>query len=189
MRLRHALLTIPLAVLPVVVATPAHALTCPLLVDPLNDGAFLGNASLQSAQVDIVSADVASGASTVVAVLRVRSLDGDLLSNLGVEWSFGWKIGSTRYGVFARRTVGVNTTYIPAFTVNGASAGPVHLAVDVVNDTITWTVDRSLLPDLATPGATFGDLAAITKLLSSSSDVAFSTATYVDQSPGCIPAA
>lgn len=191
MRLRNAMLTIALAALPVVaVATPANAATCNLIVDAVGDAGVLNNALLRSDHVDIVSGDVASGPTTVVAVLRLKSLDPDLASNLGPAWKIGWNIGTNNYTASVRRTLGPIGSYITEFSVNGTLAGPVSVAVDVTNDTITWTIPRSLLPDLATPGATFTALRATTTVLSSTSDIAFSsTATYVDQSPSCVPAA
>ena len=189
MNLRRAAVTIALAALPVVaLATPAHAVSCNLVADPVGDAGVLNNATLYTAQTDIVTADLASGATNVAVVIRVVSLDPNVLGNLGSEWAVGWEIDGTRYGAYARQGAGPFGTYRSEFTVDGVSAGPVAFAVDVVNDTITWTVSRSLLPDLATPGATFTNFVAGTKVLSGTSDVAASaTATYVDQSPSCVP--
>lgn len=192
MRLRQALLTISLATLPAIaLAAPAHAITCPMLSDATGDShAFAG--PIYSAGADIVSADIASGATTVTAELRVASLADEIPSNFAPRWDLTWKLNTTDYTVQLRRVVAFNT-YVGEFYIENTSAGVVPFTVDTATSTIRWEIPRSLLPDLATPGATFTGLKGVTFVLPSvfngASDVATTTETYVDQSTGCITSA
>ena len=206
MRFRHATLTVALTALPLVAtATPAHALTCPLIADATGDATTLGRfGPLQepypplvvglptSRNADIVRADVASGATTVVVQMQVASLDPDLFTLLGPEWFVAWDIGTNSYAVSTRQSGFGQPGYITAFRLNDTSAGSVTFTVDDANDTVTWTIDRSLLPDLATPGATFSYIHAGTKVFSGSTDFApdwpVEPPDYVDQAPACIAA-
>jgi hypothetical protein len=198
MRLRRAALTVALAVVPLVAtATPAQAVSCPLISDPLDASTYYpfpgGIPTSQNA--DIVSVDLASGPTTVAVAMRVAALDPDLFTALGPEWFVAWYIGTNHYGVIARRTgslIGGPATYVVSFQMNGTDLGSVPFSTDAVTDTVSWTVPRSLLPDLATPGATFTTIFAGTRVLSGTTDYAPDWPTpfpsYVDQSPGCIPA-
>lgn len=192
MHLRRALLTITMAALPVVVvsAAPANALVCPMLADATGDaGAFAG--PIYSSNVDIVSADLASGATTVAGQLRVADLTPNLLGSLAPRWDLRWQINGTDYMAQVRRVVAVNT-YVGEFYVENVSAGPVPFTIDEANDTISWSIPRTLIADLATPGGTFTAIKAVTFTLpsvaNSASDVGTTTETYVDQTAGCISA-
>lgn len=190
MRLPRAALTLALAVLPVAIATPAHALSCPLVTDPAGDARLLG-LTLPVRELDIVSADVASGPATVAVALRVVSLDHTYLNAGEPTWRVQWVIGDKQYAADLWFGYGpLGRGYVPEFRINGHSVGPVPFTVDVVTDTITWTIPRGLLPDLATPGATFTGIQAITWRpgLGYPADQTTPPATYVDQDPGCIPA-
>lgn len=176
-----------LVAVPVLVAAApaAQAGTCPLLVDAWGDGALGAAPVMHSDQLDIRSADLASGATSVVGVLRVASLAPDTLATFGPTWALAWRINTTRYAFTLRRDlfgtytaafVGAPSTVLPAVTVDTATAS------------ITWSVPRSALPDLATAGQTFDSISASTSLLGSSADAALTTQTYVDQSAGCISA-
>jgi hypothetical protein len=176
-------------------AVPAHAAGCPLLVDPAGDSTFpLGLPVLHPDELDIRSADVASGPTTVVAVLRVTSLElKSVASALGEEWTVHWHIGSIGYAALARSPLLSDRAYSWAFTRDGADggpvdAGPVALTVDRTAGTFTWVIPRSYLPELATPGATFTPITAVTWDISSTVDTAYTPTSYVDQSPGCVPA-
>ena len=190
MRLRQALLTITLTTLPVVaLATPAHAITCPLLSDASGDSRVAA-VPLYSATVDIVSADIASGTNNVAVELRVASIDDDAPSNLAPRWDVEWSINGTDYTAQVRRVVAFNS-YVGEFYVNDVSVGLVPFNVNTTTDTISWTIPRTLLPDLATAGQTFDSIRAVTWVLPSagrSADLGTTTQTYVDQTTGCITA-
>jgi hypothetical protein len=178
-----ALVAVPLTM----VALPAQASGCPLLSDATHDVTFLGAVPSDTGQLDIVSADVASGASTVVAVLRVRTLEYEY-GMAGETWWLSWTIDDTRYIAYARSTF--QGQYLWGFSADGVeTTSLVSLTVDRANASLIWTVPRAALPDLATPGRTFTVPSAQTQFFSSTADVVDdSAATYVDQSAGCISA-
>jgi hypothetical protein len=169
-------------------ATPAFAAgDCPLLTDAAGDARFFGVAP-GSDRFDILSADVASGPTSVSVALRVLSLAVDPVFGDG-EWLVGWTVGDDAdYMVSAQRPGGAGTPYVgTVHTPTGAA--PVRLTVETPG-TFTWTVPRSAIPELAEPGrAEFANLRAITAYLSSLQDVALAPGVvYVDRRPGCIPA-
>lgn len=187
MRLLRIPVTIALTALTAVaLAVPAQASTCNLLVDPAGDGLWVGGIS--SSQLDIRSGDVASGATTVVAVLRMTSLVDNLYSQLGPSWTMGWRINGNSYTAQLRRGIGPTPNYIAVFASPSGTITPAW-SYDLGTGVITWTIPRSALPDLATPGQTFTNIGARTALLSTDADQAISTATYVDQTASCVPAA
>ena len=189
MHLRRALFTITLAAALPVLATPAHAVTCPLITDATGDSRAPG--PLYSANVDIVSADIASGATTVTAQLRLASIDIEApAGHLAPRWDVDWTINGTKYNAQVRRVL-VFGTYVSELYIGTTSAGPVPFTVDLATDTITWTIPRSLIPDLATPGQTFTELKAVTftQASNNSADAAVSAQTFVDQDTVCITAA
>ncbi|HWL36148.1 MAG TPA: hypothetical protein VNQ77_08125 [Frankiaceae bacterium] len=174
------------ALLALTVATPSHATTCNLLVDQRGDGRSTIIPGMESDQLDILSADIASGSTTVVVVLRVASLDPDPRMSGGVKWAVGWALAPTgpHYGVTLRRPT-LSGTYVA-----DASGIPVTYAVDVPAATITWTLPRTSFPELATPGtATFQRITASTSPLFANADAAATHGTYLDQTPSCVPAA
>jgi hypothetical protein len=174
-------------------AAPASATTCDLLVDQVGDGGVTVAPTLaHSDQLDIVSGDVASGATTVVGVLRLRSLAPDPLTTYtAVTWSLGFTLGATRYSFTARRGV-TSTTYTGRLTSDDPARFETTtpaLTVDVANATLTWTAPRTAFPELAVAGATFDQLHAGSGAAGFNADAAATASTYVDQSPSCVAAA
>jgi hypothetical protein len=187
MRLLRSPVTLALTALTAVaLAVPAQASTCNLLVDVAGDGQWVGG--INSSQLDIRSGDVASGPTTVVAVLRMTSLVDNIYSQLGPSWTIAWTIDGHGYAADLRRGAGPNPTYVATFSSPSGTVTPAW-SYDLGTGVITWTIPRSALPDLATPGRTFTEIRAVTRLLSSSADQALSTATYDDQTASCVPAA
>lgn len=165
-------------------ATPSHALTCPMLTDDTGDGRSTVFPGVESDALDIVSADIASGATTVVVVLRLASLADDPILRAGARWNVAWRIDGVSYAVQADRRPGLNAAYSGKFR-----GMPTALSVDVPAGTFTWTIDRAELPVLATPGKTFDTLAASTQPFAANADAAWANTTYVDQDTACISAA
>jgi hypothetical protein len=174
----------------VVGAAPASAAksppSCRLLVDPVGDVS-----PSYSAVVDVVSADVASGDTTVVGVLRVRDLRAsDTATASGARWDLGFDVNGTRYTYGLRRDA-------QGFYTATFSRGPVVVAGPMKfvlgTDSITWTVPRSAVKDL--PAKPHGDLLSGlgAETYASAADVAAdratSKATYTDGAPSCVPAA
>jgi hypothetical protein len=162
-------------------AAPARATACPLLSDPPGD-AFLAG-PVPSPAVDVVSGDVASDATNVVAVLRVASLTGPDAVLRG-QWFFEWRIAGVQH--YVQLTRDAAGRYTSLHERDGVYWAPPAFAVDTATGTITWTMPRSEVPDLASPGATFDTLAAATIGPVGFADSATSTATYADGSPGCV---
>jgi hypothetical protein len=189
MRLLRIPVTLALSALTAVaLAVPAQAAGCPMLTDVAGDGTWGLVPLVSSPQLDIRSGDVASGATTVVAVLRMTSLVDNLYSQLGPQWGIAWSINGNSYSATLRRGAGPVPSYIATFQSPSGTSTPAW-SYDLGTGVITWTMPRSALPDLATPGQTFSNLRAQTALLSGSADQAFaSSATYVDQTAGCVPA-
>jgi hypothetical protein len=172
------------ALLAPLAGAPAHAATCPLLTDAAGDVAL--------AEYDLRSADVASGATTVVAVIRVGAIETGPQALAPALWALHWRINTTHYSAWVRRDAGTGT-YAPFFAAKpGTSAHGVTVAVDPTAASFTITVPRTALPDLATPGQTFADVDASTSLTTvggTDFDTAVTSQTYVDGTAGCVPAA
>ena len=187
-RILDTVATLAVATLAVTaLAAPASATVCPILTDPAGDGRWpMVAGGVSSPQLDIVSADVATGATTLVAVLRVADLNGDNLGLLGVTWRLGWYLDGVNQHVEVRR--GANGRVTATF-VTGGTAVPVGVAFDYGTGAITWAVARSAVPGLAA-GATFATFGANSNVFGSTADAASEfTNTYVDGDPGCVPAA
>jgi hypothetical protein len=181
-------------------ALPASATTCPLLTDPAGD-ATTTNATLMPAapEADVLSADIASGATTVTAVLRVASLAHPEGGSWVVSWHFADTSGPWG-GLYAFQA---SRQADGSYDTGGFGGGAYSVAVDEANGTITWTAPRSNYPELA-PGSVeflglhaqagkqFGQTVAgrwIGVSAISSQDDGVTTQTYVDGTAGCIPAA
>ena len=146
----------------------------------------MGGFLLNSPQLDILSADVATGPTTLVAVLRLASLTGTDATALAARWSVSFQINGHPHTVVARRDANGDYT---AAGGNALALAPVALAVDAAAATLTFTVPRGAVAELATPGVTIGPFWAGSVLWFVSADAAYADTTYVDQSPGCVPAA
>lgn len=181
-------------------AKPAPAKpTCRLVIDDAGD-AVVG--AENRASIDIVSADVASGAKNVVGVLRLASLANDPLMSAGASYSLTWRLGSvTQSFSTVRYSDGsVDNTFDPN-TEFGASGDerPVSALLDPATGTITWSVPRKSNPALKGSGMKFTGLAAVTQasfnvraqgITTSGSflggDDASTGKSYVDRSPTCV---
>ena len=167
----------------VLAAVPAHASGCPSLTDPAGDAIWDVVPAVTSGARDIVSADVSTGPTTLVATLRLASLSPSTSSGF-TTWRLGWGIGGATHAVEAR----VATGQPIAVYSSPSGSVPVSFTVDRAASTVTWTVPRSAVPGLT--GASLSNLYAMTALLSTSADEAFAPGTFhVDGTPGCIPAA
>ncbi|HWL36147.1 MAG TPA: hypothetical protein VNQ77_08120 [Frankiaceae bacterium] len=178
------------ALLALTVASPASAAGCPLVADPAGDAGYGIVATPLTPALDIVGLDVASGDSAVVVRMSVLSFGLDPSSLGWSEWSAGWYLGGRHYGVRARHTTGY-AGVSAEFDAGNGQPTPIPVSVDTAAGTLTWTVPRAWLPELATPGATFGTIRGITgEAFTAVRDFADGGATtYTDRSPGCVPAA
>ena len=174
---------------------PAGAAGCPLVPDVAGD-AIVATLDMYSPNLDLVGVDVASGPTTVVAVIRVVSLDPDLATTTGAQWSVGWRIDGVQHMVHALRDA--TGTWKYGKIRGGNPVTPYSVTADIPNATITLTIPRTAFPALATPGKTFTSitgtsnarLATPALLWNFSADTAAApTTTYVDGTTGCVPAA
>jgi hypothetical protein len=181
-------------------AKPAPAKpTCRLVIDDAGD-AVIGVENRDS--IDILSADVASGAKNVVGVLRIASLGSDPALSAGASYSLSWRLGSVTQSFSSVRYSdgSVDTTFDPN-TEFGASGDerPVAALLDTASGTITWTVPRKSNPALKGSGMKFTGLSAVTQasfniraetVTTSGSflggDEASTGKSYVDRSPTCV---
>ena len=163
---------------------------CNLLVDPA------GDTSPSSPQLDILSADVASGLQTVVGVLRLKSLGvSDPVVALGARWELSFSTTGARYTFAAERNAAQVMT--ATFTREGdglTTVYPATVFMDTTTSQVRWMVPRKLVREL--PSSPAGDvalakLAATTYALPTDHvvDTAFSSAVYLDGTPSCVKAA
>jgi hypothetical protein len=175
-------------------AGPAHAAGCPMLTDPTGDTLSELNVPqslVQPGPWDIVSADLATGATSLTAVIRLRDLGNanpvDNAAFLATSWQVSWALGGQRHLV--RLVIGFGRVVAEYTYTDAAAPLAVPVTIDHGADSISWTVPRSAVPGLA-PGATFSYLTAMSSFVSSSVDQAAGDgAFYTDGAPGCIPAA
>ena len=200
MRTRSLVAT--LAALGLIVAPAAGAATkakpkpkphvyCNLLTDDHNDGTWLVP-GVKSGGLDIQSGDLATGAKTMVAVLRLGSTDfktaDDPWSTLSYSWSFAATstLGQA-YAFTASLGFTGNLTY-------GASADGhgVPVQFKIVGNTFQWTIQRKDAPDLARPKNIFREFRASSAVLSSTADKVAPvplTDIYPDRGLSCVHAA
>lgn len=176
-------------------ATPASATSCPMVVDDAGDAGYTYG-DLQLVRLDdrhdIVSLDVATGPTTLVAVMRLADLDLDDPGIVTGEWRMGFSLDGVRHelflGVALDRHEPSGYRFVSRYDV-GLTVVPVTATVDGVTDEITFTAARSDVPGL-TAGATFSWVAGVTHVLGAHADTAGDGLnTYVDGDPGCITAA
>jgi hypothetical protein len=157
---------------------------CNLIVDPIGDA---------EDAVDVVSGDVASGATTVVGALRLRTLTpNDPTTLTGTRWDLAFTAGAARYTFSLRRDAlgAITSTFTrrPVFGAVTTIAAPYTL----LGSTVRWTVARTDVPDLPAAPAydPLSDLVATTYAtpLDLTADVAFATQPYLDGWPSCLKA-
>jgi hypothetical protein len=194
MRLRTALIAVT-AVALAAPAAPAVAAkkkpvpkVCNLLVDDKGDGDWrMGGGVVSSDSLDIVSADISTGAKEFVAVLRLAKAPStsDTWSNLSYRWRMGASGNGVRYDFDMRRGF-MNNPQNTSVSVGGQQ---VAHKFAIVGDTLVWRFDRKLAPAMAKPKLVWGDMAANTNVLDSTADSAASEKKYPDRTPSCVTAA
>jgi hypothetical protein len=146
---------------------------------------------VKSAGLDILGGDMATGAKTMVAVLKLSSTNfsqvGDPFSNLSYSWRFGAQ--STLGQVYEFSA----TLHFGGTVTGAASAGgvgvPVTFAIDSAKNTFTWTIKRSDAKNLARPKNVFHGFYANSYVLSSSADSTDPTPAsdiYPDRALSCL---
>jgi hypothetical protein len=191
-----------LALAATAVATPAFAKAkpkpvCKLVLDIEGDAhrrpvTALPVTIFESAALDITSADVASGAKTLVAVVRVKTTDvsSDPYAPLGYGWSFNFRIMSTAYSLERRRSIDSNgsASYKDTFTIGTTSAAlPAGSKTSMDATSYTWVIPRSAIPGFKKKSVLTG-LQAVTSVFGGNADAAGTAKTYLDLTPSCVKA-
>lgn len=177
-----------LAVLALIAAPAASATTkkkvtkpkvyCNLLTDPANDFTATAMPADKSAALDVLGGEFATGAKTVMATLKLGSVNvspsNDPWSELGYDWKFGTQstLGQT-YAFTARTSLGNPIT--GSATVDNATIPGVKFTVDKVHNMFIWTFNRSAAPNLSRPKNIFHGFFAASNFLSDSADTTTAT--------------
>jgi hypothetical protein len=198
---RTVLALVALGLLAPVATAPASAKpkpkppkpVCFLIKDDLNDS---GGSYKSSKALDVTSADVATGAKYLVAVVRVQTtnMDGDVWAPVGYRWFFGWTIQGVKYAVSVRRSLDTTKaayTYKWSYTVGlTESDWPDSWPKPVITPaSYSWTMPRTAVPGLKKPGQLLVDLQAGSLALGGNADQASSATKYKDRTPSCVKAA
>lgn len=192
MHLRRASLA-ALAVTLAVTTAPAlakarpPAKVCNLLTDIPGDGkSATGGDVIQSPALDVISADVATGAKTLVAVIRVTTTNtaSDNMALLGMRWTLNTKINGTDANFAVYRTWGTTD----GRTVSVTGAGTAKPVLTIQPNAYVITVDRKAFTALK-PGAKIAVQAAASFVGVNNADTATSSRVYVDRQPSCVGAA
>jgi hypothetical protein len=176
---------------------------CNLLVDAPGDGHSTKVSAVSSPALDVLSGDVATGRTSLVAVLRLASTDlsNDVWSNAGYHWKLTARSASGAFYMFrvyysvpsvdSRTTPPhVGGSMLVEFTVDGTRVPSDASDFKVVGNTFVWTIKKSAVSDLARPKNVLSQLQAETLDLaqqdvadSASSD---SAARYPVGAPSCV---
>ena len=193
--------------LPAAHATPTlkkPSAPCNTLPDKTND-ADLANTGVTSPLLDIVSADVATGAKTVSAVLRVGSTQPQTTDPIalvgGVEWHLSFHIKNDLYEFLRTLDDVPPGSYTSSLKVNGttvarqsgtSSSGSLVVTTDATS--IKWTVPRALVTGLAKPHQVLTQFGAHTAVWGASADYPSDahlwwTSKYPDRGRSCVATA
>lgn len=184
------LLSTALAAVLVLAPAAVAAPSCKLVTDAGGDGGLFGAVAVKP--LDIRSLDVATGAKTLVVVLRMTTTkQDDPLVAAGMAWDVTFKIGDTSHR-FARR-IGPNGAVL-SDTATAGSQPVSGVKVRADGSSITWTVPRANVPKLRGRGATFSGFFASTSSPLLGTDQMpdggrASSATYKDRAKSCVKAA
>jgi hypothetical protein len=166
---------------------------CSLMVDVgKNDGQWAAAPVVSSKALDIVSGDIATGPTTMVAVLRLASTDmspsSDRFANSGYDWDFSTtsSLGQIYAFYVLRSLTGKMTASVK---VDDADVAASNFSFAIVGNTFVWVLKRAASASLARPKNVFGLIQAHSHVMSGSADtVDPTTATYPDKAPSCVAA-
>jgi hypothetical protein len=205
--MRTRLFVTTAAVAAIATALPAQAATkpkpkpkpvCNVLTDPADDaGPFAGiaGASTNDPSLDVVSADVATDATRLTAVIRVKKLTKDAattpLSQVGRRWMLRFTVGST--------VVQVATTDGPLDT--SYQRGATNGVLDTTTNEIRVTIPLASIPGVKiVKGSVLQNIDVLTNyfltfrrsdgigdgLSAAPADNGKTTKTYVAGTPSCV---
>ena len=173
-------------------AAKKKPLPCKQILDDEGDGA-INPTLLESAALDILSADLSSGPKEVTAVLRLKStkVEDDNALRGGAIWNFNVVAGGIKYSFYARWPSAVRVD--PPALYGGLTAGSNESTPPAtfrrVGDTFVWTVSRAAMPALKKPKQYVTVTSASTGANSLSADEAYAkpNTRYLDKTPTCLP--
>lgn len=187
-----ALAAAAVTTLPASASKPVQKPVCNLLLDAIGDATTPPLPS--DPALDILSGDIASGATTVVGVLRVKDLPaGTSLAATGSRWDLGFSVGGARYTYsFSTDVLGRSTATLTRTGGTVVKTIPVSAAANFATNEIAWSVPRSAVVEL--PAVPAGDpitginAATYDSPVARTVDVATSKAVYADGAPSCVKA-
>jgi hypothetical protein len=145
----------------------------------------------ESPALDILSADIASGAKTVSVVIRMKTTDvsTDPYAPLGYAWSFTFKIGPNQYAVQRKRAVSSSgsATYTDTLSSDGTpGALPAGTKVAMDGTSYSWVLPRGAFPGLKKKHVSFSNLQVTAAVGGSNADAAGALKPYADRTPSCL---
>jgi hypothetical protein len=165
---------------------------CNLVTDETGDGSFIVTPNAKA--LDVVSADIASGAKTVKAVIRVAGMESHPTTALGVEYKINFTVGGVSQFLRYQNSTGLGEYYDfgDQSGTNGGSVsnGDADGAIDKAKGTITITAPKSAFPGMKNGTATdivvrsYVSLGAVFE----EADDAVGTKPYKDMTPSCVAA-
>ena len=203
MRRRRAIgVFLAISLIATAAATTASAATKPkpkpkpkcnmLLDDRLDDGNVSFAPGQKSKALDIISGDVATGPTQMVAVLRVKSTAISPTTEPYAALGFNWTIATTSslgqsYAFKVRRSEsGISH---PTVTVDSVAVPSNLYTFKIVGTTYVWTMKRSASPNLARPKNVFRQFRATSQVFSTNGDDALTSASfYPDRALSCVVA-
>jgi hypothetical protein len=204
--MRHrVLVAMAAALLPLTAATAATAkapkAACNLITDRHDDAYLLSTSATTVAlpELDVQSVDLASGARTVVVVMRLGSTKfaAQQLLTGGGTWSVTyhvWGVVVTLDYTMAPGAGGPTFTATGSISRDGRASTAVPVTADVSGTMLRWTMPRSALTELAKRRGIFSALFAQANAGGLAHDYApddgrAAPATYLDRSASCVKAA
>jgi hypothetical protein len=116
---------------------------CLLITDPAGDATVAGGQGPDA--IDIVSADIATGSRSLMAVIRLRSTStgSDATTAPGVTYTWSWSVGSVKQRLTLTRYAGGEE--VSSFDDGAGGVAAAHAAPYAVEPgTITWTLPRKV---------------------------------------------
>jgi hypothetical protein len=173
-------------------AATKAAPVCNIVTDDKGDGSFV--ATPNSKALDVVSADIATGAKTVTAVIRVDGMGSDPATTLGVEYKLNFTVGGMSQFLRYQNSTGLGETfdYGDQSGANGGSTskGTADGVVDAAKGTITISAPKSEFAGMK--GGTATEIIARSYVslgaLFESADTATGNKPYKDLTPSCLAA-
>jgi hypothetical protein len=179
-------------------AKPKPKVYCNLLTDTSGDGKSSVYPGVSSNGLDIKSGDLATGAKTMVAVIRLGDTNFALgHDNWGQTLGYAWDFGVNSNTGQAYRFQAILHAYSGSLTasasVDNAGVTLKSFKVDTAKNTFTWVIDRSVDKYLTRKGTVFKEFRGDSKALDTTADTAPNQPTplnviYPDKGLSCVHA-